>query len=362
MPKSFHRLRQTQQQQQGVALLTVLLLVVAITVVAGSMLASQKISIRQYELLLTQDKILQDIRAAEQMAAALIAADAKVNDSDSLQDVWAQPIAPVSLAEHSVALSISDASSKFNLNNLYHDGGADEQAVAVFERLLSQLDLDTNLAHTVLDWQDPDAEVYLQGGAESDVYSSTDFASGSGASSMANQPFVSVDELMSIKGFNPESVQKLQPYVAAVPYYLPINLNTADTLLLSALIKESTPEQFADFARERQNSPSNDLDALFKQPPWSMLPADELTKLKPMLDISSHGFRVLIDVSIKDGAETRHRYATSMISKIPSQSQSEPESSNQNQTGQPSAAERETEKALKIQAFGTRLWTYRPAF
>ena len=37
----------TAHSQRGVALLTILLLVVSITVVAGAMLASQKIAIRQ---------------------------------------------------------------------------------------------------------------------------------------------------------------------------------------------------------------------------------------------------------------------------------------------------------------------------
>ena len=40
--------------QRGVALLTILLLVVSITVVAGAMLASQKIAIRRSGLLLTK--------------------------------------------------------------------------------------------------------------------------------------------------------------------------------------------------------------------------------------------------------------------------------------------------------------------
>ena len=42
----------TAHSQRGVALLTILLLVVSITVVAGAMLASQKIAIRRSGLLL----------------------------------------------------------------------------------------------------------------------------------------------------------------------------------------------------------------------------------------------------------------------------------------------------------------------
>lgn len=43
--------------QRGVALLTILLLVVSITVVAGAMLASQKIAIRRSGLLFDQNQL-----------------------------------------------------------------------------------------------------------------------------------------------------------------------------------------------------------------------------------------------------------------------------------------------------------------
>ena len=78
--------------QRGVALLTVLLLVVSITVVAGAMLASQKIAIRRSGLLFNQNQLLQDIDAAKQLAVTIINADSMLNDTDSLQDSWAQPI------------------------------------------------------------------------------------------------------------------------------------------------------------------------------------------------------------------------------------------------------------------------------
>ena len=51
--------------QRGVALLTVLLLVVSITVVAGAMLASQKVAIRRSGVLFDHDQLLQDIHAGQ---------------------------------------------------------------------------------------------------------------------------------------------------------------------------------------------------------------------------------------------------------------------------------------------------------
>ena len=78
--------------QRGVALLTVLLLVVSITVVAGAMLASQKVAIRRSGVLFDHDQLLQDIHAGQQVAVTRIRADNQLNDTDSLQDIWAQPM------------------------------------------------------------------------------------------------------------------------------------------------------------------------------------------------------------------------------------------------------------------------------
>ncbi len=72
--------------QQGMALLTILLLVVAITIVAGSMLANQKVMIREFELTKGQGQLKEYALAGEAMATNLIAQDSQVNQVDSLAD------------------------------------------------------------------------------------------------------------------------------------------------------------------------------------------------------------------------------------------------------------------------------------
>ena len=131
----------TANSQRGVALLTILLLVVSITVVAGSMLASQKIAIRRSGLLFDQNQLLQDIDAGQQLAVTMIRADSNLNDTDIAQDIWAQPIPPYTLANHSVSIELRDESGRFNINNLYQDGSANTTALEVFQRLLTQLNL-----------------------------------------------------------------------------------------------------------------------------------------------------------------------------------------------------------------------------
>ena len=146
----------TAHSQRGVALLTILLLVVSITVVAGAMLASQKIAIRRSGLLFEQNQLLQDIDAGQQMAVTLIRADDTLNDTDSEQDIWAQPMPPYLLGGHSISIELRDEASRFNINNLYQNGEVNTVALALFERLLTQLGLESDIAIAVLDYQDLD--------------------------------------------------------------------------------------------------------------------------------------------------------------------------------------------------------------
>lgn len=380
----------TRQSQQGVALLTILLLVVAITVVAGSMVASQKISIRQYDLLKTQDQILQDVRAGESLAAALIAADSKVNMNDSLLDAWAQPLPTTAYGQHNITLHIQDAAGRFNLNNLYHNGSVDVVAVDIFKRLLVQLGLEPELAYAVVDWQDPDFETSAEGGAEIDAYKNIGGLAGSNVSSsgsggqitstlitISNQPFISTEEIMSVRGFNSEKFKKLQPYITAVPYYLPINVNTASPLLLSALFKEAQLEALDQFHKQIQVTPATNIEEALEQQPWSSISKEELGKLKPMLDVRSHAFKVLIDVAVEDTGKNKgndnnqrshkHRYATTTISKIDlnqsvqqdSQAGGEEAKVEDSKQKQPDIADN---SKLRIGVFGTRLLTYHPVF
>ena len=159
--------------QQGMALLTILLLVVAITIVAGSMLANQKVMIREFELTKGQGQLREYTLAGEAMATNLIAQDSQVNQVDSLTEAWAKPLAQQTLNQAKISIKIDDDASRFNINNLYHDGKVDDTALVFFQALLQTNGLSPNIAMAVLDWQDPDSDTRADGGAEAAYYQST---------------------------------------------------------------------------------------------------------------------------------------------------------------------------------------------
>ena len=342
--------------QRGVALLTVLLLVVSITIVAGSMLASQKIAIRHSGLLFNQDQLLQDIDVGQQLAMTIIRADNNLNETDSEQDVWAQPLPPFSLGSHSISAELRDEASRFNINNLYYNGATDSEALTVFQRLLTQLALEPEIAVAVLDWQDADSEVYKDGGDESSVYSQQ---SSMANKSLPNQPFVSVEQLIEVRGVDAEVLATLRPYLSAVPYYLPINVNTASPVLLAALMDGATSEQMRALTDNRSEQVLETIEDLWQLPPLSSLTTEQRQALTPLLAVNSQAFMALItatDGGTQDAA--KQRFATVLISNTREESATVDGANNSN-----TAADTTDNKAAKqVKVVSQRLWAFRPSF
>ncbi|HCT73949.1 MULTISPECIES: type II secretion system minor pseudopilin GspK [Psychrobacter] len=351
----------TAHSQRGVALLTILLLVVSITVVAGAMLASQKIAIRRSSLLFDQNQLSQDINAGQQLAITMIRADDKLNDTDSEQDIWAQPVPPYLLANHSISIELRDEASRFNINNLYQNGAVDSAALAIFQRLLTQLNLESDIAIAILDYQDTDSEVYQDGGEESVVYSQQ--TSGSASKTLPNQALVSVDQLQEIRGVNAEVLAALRPYITTVPYYLPININTASPVLLAALIDGATSQQMQGLVDMRSKQALASIDGVWQLPMLSSLNNDQRKALTPLLAVDSQAFMALITAT--DSAnlgQQRQRFATVLISKIVTDTSAAAGSNANNSTPNSNNENGNNKKAKEIKVVTQRLWAFRPNF
>ncbi|MDN5565419.1 MAG: type II secretion system minor pseudopilin GspK [Psychrobacter sp.] len=369
------------RSQQGVALLTVLLLVVSITVVAGSMLASQKIAIRRSSLLLNQDKLLQAIDAGEQLAMTIIRADNQLNDTDSLQDIWAQPSPPFSLGNYSISVGLRDEAARFNINNLYYDNAVDGEALSVFERLLTQLNLEPEIAIAVLDWQDSDSEVYKDGGDEQTVYAGSGSLSNSSLSNDAlpNQPFITIEQLAKVRGVDAEVLASLRPFITAVPYYLPINVNTASPVVLASLVNGATSEQMQTLVDQRDKQVVASIDDLWQLPPLNALSAEQQQAIAPLLAVDSTAFMALMTAT-DNGSEgnIRQRYATVLISNrevgnTDNNSANNAANNNANTAGNnsnsannsnstSSNSANDTKSAKEVKIVSQRLWAFRPNF
>ena len=344
--------------QRGVALLTILLLVVSITVVAGAMLASQKIAIRRSGLLFDQNQLLQDIDAGQQLAVTMIRADANLNDTDSTQDIWAKPVPPYTLGTHSIGIEMRDEASRFNINNLYQNGAVDSNALAVLQRLLTQLDLAPDIAIAVLDYQDADSEVYQDGGDESTVYNQQ--SNSSVDNDLPNQRLVNIDQLQNVKGINAEVLAVLRPYLTVVPHYLPININTASPVILAALIDGATSQQMQTIVDLREKQVVESIDEIWQLPILGSLNEKQRKALAPLLAVDSQAFTALITATDNANvSQARERYATIMISKTATDVT---ENSNNSEDTNINNKNADNKKPKEVRVVTQRIWAFRPNF
>lgn len=214
--------------QRGLALITAMLVVAVAATTAAYLGLDQQIWQRQSENL-TERAQAEVVRAgALEWVITILAKDANESSSDDLTEDWARKLPPIPVEGGLVTGQIIDAQSKFNLNNLVRNNQPSTPDIGVFQHLLKSLLLDPNLSDSVIDWIDSDSNARPAGAEDIDyLQMKTPYRA-------ANQPLQSVEELRLIRGFTPEIIEKLLPWVTALPQPTEINVNTAPQEVLAA--------------------------------------------------------------------------------------------------------------------------------
>jgi len=216
-------------RQHGLALITAMLVVAIAATTAAYLALDQQIWVRQAQNLSDRAQAEVVRAGAQEWAITLLAKDAKDSKSDDLTEDWAKPLPPLAVEGGQVTGRIFDAQAKFNLNNLVRGGNPSPPDIGTFQHLLQSLGLDPNLTDAVIDWIDADSHARAAGAEDIDyLQMKTPYRA-------ANQPMQSVEELRLVRGFTPEIVDKLRPWIAALPQPTEINVNTAPKEVLSAL-------------------------------------------------------------------------------------------------------------------------------
>ncbi len=229
------RWRLKKIKQAGTALVTALLIVALASVIATAMLKQQHIDIRRAENMIKGDQADLYLRAGENWVRKLLAEDLQKNKVDSLNDNWAKIDSSLEIDKGTILIQVEDQQGRFNLNNLLDkEGRPSRQDIETFRRLLAVLELDTELVQPVLDWIDADINISLPTGAEDQEYLAL-----KQAYRTANAPFVSISELLLVKGFTRPVYDKLAPYLSALPNRVDINVNTVSVSLLAAVLKST---------------------------------------------------------------------------------------------------------------------------
>lgn len=264
--------------QCGVAVVTALLLTtLAITIVA-SLFWQQQVQVRSIENQRFQLQKKWVLRGALDWARLILREDLRAGrtDVDHLGEPWAVTLGETQLdqyvengkadgdaSEASLSGQITDAQSRFNLNNLAVAGVPNLSEIAMFSRLLSNLRMDGSLAKKVASMIASSQSasdvvgVDLSGSGEKPASGASLSAETSSASAVGSTGdsaksksielnpevqflrFSQIDDLLAVQGFTPELLLRLQGYVVVLPFKTKINLNTTSKEVLAARLNIS---------------------------------------------------------------------------------------------------------------------------
>jgi len=277
--------------QQGVALITALLVVAMATIAAVAMATRQQLDIRRTASLLHGEQAYSYVLGAESWAQVVLARDLRESGIDTLEEDWStQP--PVSFVEGGAIFGrIIDLQGRFNVNNLVAGGAPDNEAIERFKRLLTLLELDETLADPLVDWIDENIDVRFPDGAEDETYMLLDTPYRA-----ANQPLVDISELRLVKGYDVEVIEKLRPFIVALPEPTPINVNTASAEVLSTVADDLSTSDGEKLVDARGEEGFESVDS-FKQDPT--LNSKDVTDAS--VSVSSQWFLMVSEANIGQG-------------------------------------------------------------
>ncbi|MDF0651176.1 MAG: hypothetical protein CV081_00230 [Nitrospira sp. LK265] len=250
--------------ERGIALLLALLVLTILTALILEFDAEARREYRAAAAFRDDYKASMLTRAAVQAARAVLLQDLlreKMTGQkyDGPTDIWAMPIKNYAIGDGFLTAQIQDETGKFNLNDLASTSGGDiaqKKKILRAKRLFELLRVSPNLVDALIDWMDQD-EVPQPAGAESLYYQSLRPPYRS-----SNNPLPGLGDLRLIKGFTPEIIERISPYVTIFPQEggAPMNVNTADPIVLQTLDPSVTQSVALEIVQGRPYKTKVELD------------------------------------------------------------------------------------------------------
>jgi len=262
--RQLHNIR-PRGARRGVALLIVLMVTAILTVVVLDFAESTRINFYIASNISDGMRAYYMAKSGVQVAEGALLKDMQGTKDDYLGEDWNNPIfnyIPISDRE-AISVTITDESSKFNLNNLVGPTGTVNQAqYDILKKLLENLNLDVTIADAITDWIDKDDQALQGGGSESDFYG---YSSAQPQAYMTkNAKLLSLGEIKLIKGVS-EDVYNQLAQVCTIYSDNRYNINTINDKVLTALIQGTDEQANAqDFVTKIDNF-RNDTNNYFEQ-------------------------------------------------------------------------------------------------
>ncbi|ALA58532.1 type II secretion system minor pseudopilin GspK [Nitrospira moscoviensis] len=250
--------------ERGVALLMALLVLALLVALILEFDAEARREYREAAAFRDTFKARMLTRAAVQAARAVLQQDFFRDRQlgvayDGPTDIWALPIKNYAIGDGLLSAQIEDEQGKLNINDFAATAGNDAdklKKIQRMKRLFELLQLGPDLVDAMVDWVDQDDRPE-PAGAESLYYQSQ-----KPPYRAANVPLETLGDLRLVKGFTPEIIDKLSRYVTVYPDagQIPVNLNTADPLVIQSLDPRITQTMAMEIVQGRPYKTKVDLD------------------------------------------------------------------------------------------------------
>ena len=290
--------------ERGVALLLALVVVTLLVALILEFDAEARREYREAAAFRDNFKASMLTRAAVQAARAVLQQDFLRDKQtgekfDAPTDIWAMPIKNYAIGDGFLSALIQDERGKLNLNDLpasVNDPVKFKTMTERARRLFELLQLNPDLVDAVIDWTDQDDNP-RPAGAESAYYQTQ-----RPAYRAANERLQSLADLRLIKGFTPDIIDRLSRYVTVYPLdgSAPININTADPLVIQSLDEGITPTMALEIVQGRPYKTKEDLNRIGS---FSEI-GTKLRASGSVYDVKSEFFSARLAITVNESTKT----------------------------------------------------------
>ncbi len=258
--------------ERGAAVITALLTVALVAGMASALLADYGAGLESLAGRHDQAQARWLARGAVDWGRNVLSDDAARTNVDHLGEPWAIRVPPTPVEDGEVSGELSDQSGLFNLNNVAPGGADDADQAEALQRLALATGVSAGdafaLVEALIDWIDADTESRQSGGDEASV-----FRAQGAAQSPPNAPLAHVDELAAVPGISADTLERLRPFVTALPAPSPVNANTASAEVLHAVIDDLPLDAARVLVAERERAWFKDIPDLNARLPQGSGPA-----------------------------------------------------------------------------------------
>lgn len=267
---------------RGAVVIVAMLIVAMATTAASLMLHQQDASVRQLEAARDHEQARWLLHGGTQWARVILRSDARSSTLDHAGELWATGLPPTQVEQGTLSGSIRDQQGLFNLNNLVREGKSSERDIAALKRLLQAAGLRVELADAIADWIDTDSDPRSGESAEDEYYLRL-----AAPYRAANQPLVSIEDLLRIRGCDQGVVASLRRVATVLPLRVAVNVNTAPPEVLVAIVEGLTLPEATVLASSRTAAPFTGRDDF-----RTRLPRTELNVENENVSVDSRFFLV----------------------------------------------------------------------